>query len=400
MKLLQSLALALTCITLPVGGVETNDHTISGQLGGFYDFKLIHTDGGKADPKEMSIANAAEKLKDYDVIFFGENHRHPGNHLAQALLFEALYRQNQNLTLSMEQFNRDKQPVVDAYLKGEIGEWTLRTKGEAWDNYLTSYRPLVEFAKENKLPVIAAEVPIPIVVCVGKEGLEILDTLPQPDRGWAAKTLNLQTGSAYFNKYMKFAMGSSTHGKPKHGKTSHGKMDQGEKSSSSAVVHTPRKPHSTGSSQANSKTPRKAKIGSKAKIGGKAKSAFTRVMNSYAGQVLRDDTMAESIALHLKENEGRQVMHLDGAFHSDDFMGTVERLKLRMPELKIAVIAPKQMKDKMSLTLNENDVKAGTFILMINSTPKGTLKPENEKAFVSSVIAKRKSNQCPYGKTD
>ena len=46
--------------------------------------------------------------------------------------------------LSMEQFARDKQAVLKQYLAGEIGEQTLMDQGEAWPNYASDYRPLVE----------------------------------------------------------------------------------------------------------------------------------------------------------------------------------------------------------------------------------------------------------------
>jgi len=59
---------------------------------------------------------------------------------------------------------------------------------------------------------------------------------------------------------------------------------------------------------------------------------------SYTAQVLRDETMAESIALHLDQHQKRKVLHLNGKFHSSKFLGTVERLATRKPELKIAVI--------------------------------------------------------------
>ncbi|MBT4741299.1 MAG: ChaN family lipoprotein, partial [Rhodospirillaceae bacterium] len=104
----------------------------------------------------LSVEQAAAALADADVVFLGETHRHPGNHLAQMALFRALHTQNADTALSLEQFERDVQPVLDQYLAGDIGEATLRDKGRAWDNYPVSYRPLVEYAKANGLAVIAA----------------------------------------------------------------------------------------------------------------------------------------------------------------------------------------------------------------------------------------------------
>lgn len=118
----------------------------------------------------------------------------------QAQLFAELYRQNPNMALSMEQFTRDKQPVVNQYLAGEIGEKTLITEGNAWPNYISDYRPLVELAKQNGLDVIAANAPKPIVRCIGREGADYLARLPSNERKWVADDLTL-TPDAYQAKF-------------------------------------------------------------------------------------------------------------------------------------------------------------------------------------------------------
>ncbi len=57
----------------------------------------------------------------------------------------------------------------------------------------------------------------------------------------------------------------------------------------------------------------------------------------YAAQCVKDDAMAESIADHLAANPGRLIVHLCGKFHSDFGLGTVERLRSRMPAARIAI---------------------------------------------------------------
>ena len=50
----------------------------------------------------LSVEQAAAALADADVVFLGETHRHPGNHLAQMALFRALHTQNADTALSLE----------------------------------------------------------------------------------------------------------------------------------------------------------------------------------------------------------------------------------------------------------------------------------------------------------
>lgn len=160
-----------------------------------YDYNITSPQGTALSLTEMTRA-----LRDADIILVGEWHGHPGAHLMQTQLFAALYAQNPNLALSMEQFTRDKQAVVDQYLAGEIGEKTLIKEGNAWPNYTGSYRPLVEFAKQQQLDVIAANAPKPIVRCIGKLGPAYLDRLPADERQWVARALTLAP-DAYLEKF-------------------------------------------------------------------------------------------------------------------------------------------------------------------------------------------------------
>ncbi|WP_297481987.1 ChaN family lipoprotein [uncultured Photobacterium sp.] len=148
-----------------------------------------------ASPQDepLSVVQLAQALRDADIILVGEWHSHPAAHLLQAQLLAALYQQNPKITLSMEQFTRDNQLILNDYLAGNIGEKTLIKEANAWPNYDSDYRPLVEFAKQNNVDVIAANAPKSIVRCVGRQGPEYLNKLPPNERLWVARSLTLAT---------------------------------------------------------------------------------------------------------------------------------------------------------------------------------------------------------------
>lgn len=167
---------------------------------------LYHYQLGKGtDDSPLSLAQAVEKVRDADIVLVGELHSHPAVHLMQANLLAELAGMSRvdgrALVLSMEQFSRADQPVLDAYLAGRIGESALIRDGHAWPNYPSDYRPLVEFARAQHLPVIAANAPKPLVSCVGQEGPEWLDTLPANRRSQLARTLTL-ADDGYRQKFM------------------------------------------------------------------------------------------------------------------------------------------------------------------------------------------------------
>lgn len=159
---------------------------------------------GQGD-KPLSLAQALDKVADADIVLVGELHTHPAVHLLQARLLAGLTERAQAngraQVLSMEQFSRADQPTLDAYLAGRIGEAALIRDGNAWPNYPSDYRPLVEFAKAQHLPVIAANAPKPLVSCVGQEGPQWLDKLPANRRSQLAKTLTL-SDDGYRQKFM------------------------------------------------------------------------------------------------------------------------------------------------------------------------------------------------------
>ncbi|EPN4988119.1 MULTISPECIES: ChaN family lipoprotein [Vibrio] len=183
---------------------HTNSHATSAEVTSFYDYQLYTPSG-----EHIALSKLPIELQQADVILIGEWHTHAGVHRFQTDMLKQLTSYDRSLALSMEQFTRDKQPVVDAYLRGEIGEQYLMKQANAWPNYESDYRPLVEFAKQKNLPVIAANAPKSIVRCIGRQGLDYINKLDDDQRMFIAQAIN--TGnSPYKEKFM----ASMHHGKP------------------------------------------------------------------------------------------------------------------------------------------------------------------------------------------
>jgi uncharacterized iron-regulated protein len=308
----------------------------------FYDTVLVLTRGGESAPRLVTVAEAAETLASFDVVFYGERHGHGGVHLEQMQLLLELYRRDPRWVLSMEQFERDVQPVVDDYLAGRIGEATLIDKGRAWNNYATSYRPLVVFAKEHHLPVVAAEAPGWAVSCVAQWGPDILGQFTPLERTWVAADLHVMPGT-YRDKFLKFLGTSPTHG-------------------------------------GGAATP----------------EAAANAQRSFSAQALRDDTMAESIAGALQRHPGYKVLHLTGSFHSSEFLGTVENLRLRDPTLKIAVIDPVEVEKPDAPGFAADAVSGGTVLQLIYPIPEDYLDGEDTGAMQAKMAHAHEANRCKY----
>ena len=177
-----------------------------------------------------------------------------------------------------------------------------------------SYRPLVEYAKEHGLAVIAAEAPTRVVRCVGEEGAEFLSRLSPEQRKWAAAELHLGEGP-YREKFYRFLAEDGGHGPA---------------------------PDAADKDAAN--------------------------LRSFAAQVTRDDTMAESIQLYLQGHPGHKIVHITGAFHVEESLGTVERLKMRAPNLKIAVVEPVEAGDSKTAAAGAG-MRDGDLTLLLRVPP-------------------------------
>lgn len=162
----------------------------------FYDYKLYSPAG-----TPVSITHLTPELRQADVLLIGEWHTHAGIHRFQTELLKQLSNGHRPIALSMEQFSRDKQSVLDEYLDGQIGEQTFIQQSNAWPNYESDYRPLIEFAKRADIAVIAANAPRKIVRCVGRQGVDYLNKLDSKQRRFVAESINTDD-SLYKEKFM------------------------------------------------------------------------------------------------------------------------------------------------------------------------------------------------------
>ncbi len=137
------------------------------------EFRVVVPTTGEVLGMEAMVA----ALSRADVIAFGEQHDDPGTHRAEAALLDLMGRSNRPVVVSLEMFERDVQPALDAYLAGRISEGEFLATSRPWPNYASDYRPLVEMAKARGWPVIASNVPRPLASAVGRQGLAMLDTL-------------------------------------------------------------------------------------------------------------------------------------------------------------------------------------------------------------------------------
>lgn len=129
--------------------------------------------------REVKFKKMVKDLADSDMIFFGEYHTNPISHWLQIELAIALHEvKGEKLFFGAEMFENGNQLVLDEYLAGFYPEKKMLVEiTQLWKNYQTDYKPLVEFAKENKLRFIASNIPRRYASMIYKDGMEAFDKI-------------------------------------------------------------------------------------------------------------------------------------------------------------------------------------------------------------------------------
>ena len=136
----------------------------------------------------VSFERMADELSKMDVVFLGEVHDNEIGHELQLAMTRALHERVGRVAVSLEMIERDCQLDLDLYLSGRIDEADFVERSRPWTNYYRDYRPVVELARREGLPVIAGNVPRALARRVARAGLgdvarELLaprEVLPEP----------------------------------------------------------------------------------------------------------------------------------------------------------------------------------------------------------------------------
>jgi uncharacterized iron-regulated protein len=121
-----------------------------------------------------------EALAGADVVFFGELHNNPVAHWLQLRVGQSLFdRRGENLIIGAEMFETDIQLLIDEYWQDLIPTKTFEDDSRMWKNYATDYKPLVEWARSQKLELVATNIPRRYANLVYRKGPEALDSLSQ-----------------------------------------------------------------------------------------------------------------------------------------------------------------------------------------------------------------------------
>ena len=167
------LACFLSLLVFPIGYAAEQD----GDLGSTAEEEwqpghILDTRTGRVLPFSELMTN----LEQVDIVYLGEEH-HNSHHIQAALkVLDQLVADGIEPTIGMEMFGWDGQPALDAYVATRqpvTNEFLEQVRWKQnWGGAFEDYAPLVKFAQDRHLSVLAMNPPKPLVRRVVKLGLD------------------------------------------------------------------------------------------------------------------------------------------------------------------------------------------------------------------------------------
>jgi uncharacterized iron-regulated protein len=270
------------------------------------------------DPRTLPIFDGAtgervtwkqlvDRANATEVIVIGEEHDDAATHALQLELFKAVLAAGDGAALSLEMLERDEQPLLEAWLSGELEteDFVEQTGSRSWggeEGWYRFYQPVLDAAKSGMAPVVAANAPRRYVSRARKEGYDVLRALPAEERSWFDLPESLDDGP-YYQRFAETMRGF-----------------RGDEIEEEAIIAT------------------------------------------FRSQQVWDATMARSITMAMEDPKIDRIVHLIGRFHSDLEGGTIGEIRRLRPKTNILVISCVRHDDAID-GLHADDRERGDLVV-------------------------------------
>jgi uncharacterized iron-regulated protein len=289
--------------------------------------------------RARSFADVLAAMDEADALLVGETHTDVVGHGVEAQIFvRAAERMGAGaegaaarraVVLSLEMFERDVQYVLDEYMGGLITEDLFKKSARPWERYDTDYRPMVEYAREHGLSVVAANAPRRYVNRVSRLGPASLDQLSGAGKAFLPPLPYPGPSEAYAEKWN--ALMADT----------------------MSAMRTP--PDSAAAPRMPIPPPQ-------------APPSEHGVGNALYAQALWDAAMGHAVATALDEVPGALVVHYVGSFHVGGGTGIPERIRDYRPRTRSRIVFLQPASD-VNVWNDEEYRDLGDFVILTKRPP-------------------------------
>ena len=151
--------------------------------------------------ESVTFDELMKDLNSNQIIFVGENHTNPSHHGIQLKIIQDVFKNNPTLRVGMEMFDRSYQEVLELWSVGGLEEDAFLRKVHWYANWrydFALYRDILLFIKQNRIKLVALNIPTYIPARIRVGGVENLSDL---DRQYLPKEID--TSNAAHRDYVK-----------------------------------------------------------------------------------------------------------------------------------------------------------------------------------------------------
>ncbi|NNK85733.1 MAG: PDZ domain-containing protein [Desulfobacterales bacterium] len=124
-----------------------------------------------------TIEDILPELMKSRIVFVGENHDRFAHHMNQLKIIRKMHKAGAKIGVGMEMFQKPYQKFVDDYLAGKIDEAKFLRQTDYYNKWrfdYNLYKPIVDFLKENNIPLIALNIDGDITRKTARKGIDNL----------------------------------------------------------------------------------------------------------------------------------------------------------------------------------------------------------------------------------
>ncbi len=129
-----------------------------------------------------TLTDVIRGVSDRKIIYAGEMHDVFAHHAVQLDIITGIYKKDRRIAIGMEMFQKPFQHTLDSYINGDTTEEEFLRESEYFERWgfdYNLYKPILDFARTEKVPVIALNLQREIIKQVTHNGI---DSLSDEDR--------------------------------------------------------------------------------------------------------------------------------------------------------------------------------------------------------------------------
>jgi len=145
---------------------------------------------GGEGPRFASATTVLPAMAKQDVVLLGEQHDAVDDHRWQLQVLAALHAQRPDMVIGFEMFPRRAQDVLDRWVEGKLTAAQLLDQSQwdvVWKLPAELYLPLFQFARINRIPMVALNVDQKLVRAVTDKGWDAVPDAEREGVGRAAR---------------------------------------------------------------------------------------------------------------------------------------------------------------------------------------------------------------------